>query len=102
MSKKELFPTVNPLFSEIRELIEQSLQQVAVTVNSAMSRLYWQVGKRINEEVLNLERADYGEQIVQTLSAQLTAEYGREIVATLWRQLSDKYGTSFSEKTYVE
>ncbi|MCY7421763.1 MAG: PDDEXK nuclease domain-containing protein [Chitinophagaceae bacterium] len=108
MSKKEFFPTVNPLFKEIRELIEQSRQQVAVTVNSAMSMLYWQVGKRINEEVLNLERADYGEQIVQTLSAQLTTEFGKgfskrnlfnmlrfaevfpekEIVYTLCKQLS--------------
>ncbi len=39
--------------------------------------LYWNIGKRIREDVLKNKRADYGEQIVSALSAQLTAEYGR-------------------------
>ncbi len=38
--------------------------------------LYWQVGKRINDEVLNNERAEYGKQVVETLSVKLTEEYG--------------------------
>lgn len=38
--------------------------------------LYWRMGKRIREEVLGLERADYGEQIVATLSRQLVARKG--------------------------
>lgn len=111
MSKKEFFPAKflpEDLFSEIRLLIEQNRQELAVTVNSVMTRLYWQIGKRINEEILQKQRAEYGKQIVQTLSAQLTNEYGRgwsdkqlrhclrfaeifsdgEIVSTLWRQLS--------------
>lgn len=64
-------------FNEIKCLIEKSRQQVSVAVNSAMSLLYWQIGKRINEKVLNNERAVYGEQIVQSLSAQLIIEYGK-------------------------
>lgn len=83
MSKKELLPSSNPLVSEVRELIEQSRQHLAVTVNSAMSMLYWQIGKRINDEVDGKDRSDL---------------YGKEIVATLWRQLSEEYGTAFSEK----
>jgi predicted nuclease of restriction endonuclease-like (RecB) superfamily len=39
--------------------------------------LYWQIGKRINEEVLKNQRAEYGEKIIQSLSAQLTEEYGK-------------------------
>ena len=39
--------------------------------------LYWNVGRRIRQEVLGEERAAYGEQIVNALSRQLTAEYGR-------------------------
>ena len=70
------------IFSEIKALIEQSRQQVAVTVNAAMTMLYWQIGKRINEEVLKEKRA----------------EYGKQIVATLGRQLAEEYGSSFSEK----
>ena len=66
----------NVLLGEVRELIEQSRQQVAVTVNATMTLLYWQVGKRINDEVLKEKRAEYGKQIVVTLARQLTAEYG--------------------------
>ena len=58
-------------------LIEQARQQAARTVNSAMVGLYWQNGKRIREDMLHEQRAEYGEQIVQTVSAQLTLEYGR-------------------------
>lgn len=65
------------LFSELSHLIEQSRHQVAMYANSTLTILFWQVGKRINEEVLQNERADYGKQIVPTLSAQLETHYGR-------------------------
>jgi predicted nuclease of restriction endonuclease-like (RecB) superfamily len=65
------------LLSDLRALIEQAREQVARTVNSAMVGLYWSIGKRIREDILHEQRAEYGEQIVQTVSAQLTAEYGR-------------------------
>ena len=42
-----------------------------------MSIMCWQVGKRINDDVLNNKRVKYGKQIVSTLSAQLTKEYGK-------------------------
>jgi predicted nuclease of restriction endonuclease-like (RecB) superfamily len=49
---------------------------VAVAVNSAITMLYWQIGKRINEEVLQNQRAEYGKEIVATLARQLSEEYG--------------------------
>ncbi|MEN5054510.1 DUF1016 N-terminal domain-containing protein [Sphingobacterium kitahiroshimense] len=58
----------NPLFISIKELIEDSKQQVAVTVNAEITLLYWKVGKRINVEVLGNERAEYGKQGVATIS----------------------------------
>ena len=68
----------NPrFFSEIKSLIEQSRRQVAVTVNATMTMLYWEVGKRIREEVLHDQRAEYGRQIVESLAGQLTLEYGK-------------------------
>jgi hypothetical protein len=33
------------LFSSIRELVEQSKQQIATSVNATMTLLYWQIGK---------------------------------------------------------
>ena len=65
------------LIDEIRELINQSRQQVAVSVNSAMSLLYWRIGKRINEEILENKRAEYGKEIVAKLSLRLEMEYGK-------------------------
>lgn len=65
------------LYTEVTQLIEQSKQNVAVAVNAEITLLYWNVGKRINNEVLNNERAEYGKKIVQSLSAQLTLQYGK-------------------------
>ena len=67
----------NVLVSEIKSLIEQSKQQVSVAVNATITMLYWQIGKRIKFEILKNNRADYGEKIVQSLSAQLELEYGK-------------------------
>lgn len=65
------------LVNELSRLIESSKQQVAVAVNSSLTLLFWQIGKRINEEILQNQRADYGKQIVHSLSVQLEANYGR-------------------------
>lgn len=65
-----------PLANEIKELIEHSRNNVAIAVNSEITMLYWNVGRRINLEILKEKRAEYGKQIVATLSAQLTLEYG--------------------------
>lgn len=64
-----------PLANEIKKLIEQSRQNVAIAVNSELTMLYWNIGRRINIEILKEKRAEYGKQIVYTLSAQLTQEY---------------------------
>jgi hypothetical protein len=53
----------NPLFVSIKGLIEESKQQVAIAVNATMTALYWKVGKRINDEVLGNERAEYGKKL---------------------------------------
>ena len=96
------------LLSEVSALIEQAKSTVVTQANSAMTLLFWKIGRRVNEEVLQNKRADYGKQIVVTLARQLAEKYGRnfeeknlrrmlqfaeqfqedEIVATLSRQLS--------------
>lgn len=78
----ELLKPNQPLLSDIKMLIEESKQQVAVTVNATMSMLYWNIGHKINEEI----------------EKNNEDSYGKKIVATLWRQLTIEYGDSFSEK----
>ncbi|MBX3626351.1 MAG: DUF1016 family protein [Rhizobacter sp.] len=76
MSGKSVEPTPQ-LLGDIRQLIEQSRQQLASTVNSALTLLYWHIGQRIRTEVLQGQRGGYGERIVSALARQLEAEYGR-------------------------
>lgn len=60
-----------------KKLIEETRLKVSQTLASNVTALYWKIGKRIQEEVLQNQRADYGQQIVATLSRQLMNEYGR-------------------------
>lgn len=71
-----VFPN-EKLFIELSKLIEQSRHQVAMQANSTLTILFWQVGKRINDDILQNQRAEYGKQILPTLSAQLKKLYGR-------------------------
>ncbi|MCL2413641.1 MAG: PDDEXK nuclease domain-containing protein [Bacteroidales bacterium] len=101
-------PVKDNLFVDIKTLIEQSKQQIAVAINSTMTMLYWQIGSRIKTDILQNKRAEYGKTILKLLSVHLTEQYGRgwsekhlrhclriaetfpdiQIVSTLWRQLS--------------
>lgn len=106
----------NELFSDVKKMIDSAKQKVATEVNSTMSALYWEIGNRINLDLLKNERAEYGKQTVSTLASQLQSEYGinsfseknlrrmmqfanvfpnRKIVATLLRQFSWSHFTLF-------
>ena len=96
------------LLEDIRRMIEETRSAVAVTVNVGLTLLHWRIGERVSEEILKGDRAEYGKQILATLSQELSVEYGRgfnysaltrmvsfveafpqkEIVATLSQQLS--------------
>ena len=96
------------LLDELSMLIEQSQFHVALQVNHSLTILFWSIGVRVNQIILQNKRADYGKQIVVTLSRQLAEKYGRnfeeknlrrilqfaqqfkdeQIVFTLSRQLS--------------
>lgn len=49
---------------------------MAATVNSELTMMYWHIGERINRDVLGNQRAEYGKQIVSTVSTQLQEEFG--------------------------
>ncbi|MDR1720706.1 MAG: DUF1016 N-terminal domain-containing protein [Dysgonamonadaceae bacterium] len=56
------------LLSDLQQLIENSRQFVAVQVNSVLTMLFWNVGKRNNDDILQNRRADYGKKIVSLLA----------------------------------
>ena len=77
-----LMTTNEVLMSDVRTLIENAKSRVARVVNSEMTMLYWNIGKRIKDEILQDERAEYGEQVVKSLSTSLAAEYGKGFTYT--------------------
>ena len=65
------------VLTDVRKLILAARSSVARAVNQGLVLLNWEIGNRIRREILNEERAQYGEQIVQTLAARLQQEFGR-------------------------
>lgn len=65
------------LMGDIRMMIDSSRHKAALKVNSQMVLLYWQIGNRIQKEILGYDRAAYGKSVVKSLSKRLTKEYGR-------------------------
>lgn len=92
--------SANTLLGDIRELIEQSRRQLAVAVNSGLTALYWHIGQRIRSEVLQGERAVYGEQVVSTLAGQLEADYGRGFSAKNLRHMV-RFAEAFPDEQIV-
>jgi predicted nuclease of restriction endonuclease-like (RecB) superfamily len=68
------------LTGEIRQMIETARQQVAQVVNAGLTLLHWQVGRRIHKEVLREKRAEYGAEIVSTLSRQLSWSHFKQLI----------------------
>lgn len=66
------------LLGDLRKIIDSARSHVAATANYELTMMYWNIGTRINSDVLNNERAEYGQQIVSTLSTQLTELYGKD------------------------
>ena len=75
-------PTMDTLLQELRTLIDETRFKVAAAVNASLTMLYWRIGKRINADVLQEERAAYGETLIVDLSHQLAEEYGRGFPGT--------------------
>ena len=69
--------SVSQLVLDLGRMIELARQQVAQTANAALTTLYWQLGKRVQTQILASQRAEYGAQIVAALGRQLESRYGR-------------------------
>ncbi|HIJ89141.1 MAG TPA: DUF1016 domain-containing protein [Desulfuromonadales bacterium] len=64
------------ILADLRELIHSARLRVATSANAEQTLLYWRLGKRIAFEKLTDGRAEYGKQILATLSQELVAEFG--------------------------
>ena len=67
----------NLFYQSIRQIILESRQKIAQTINFAMVETYWLVGKYIVEEEQNgKHRAEYGKEQIKELAKKLTQEFG--------------------------
>ncbi len=66
---------IQTLISDLLQIVEQCRSRVALNVNAELTMMYWHIGERINRDVLGNQRAEYGQQIVSTVSAQLQEEF---------------------------
>ncbi|MCT1523871.1 PDDEXK nuclease domain-containing protein [Sphingobacterium hotanense] len=98
--KKSEISEEQVLFNELSRLIEQSQLQIVIKVNSALTMLFWHIGYRINQNILQNKRADYGKQIVVTLSRQLTEKYGRNFEEKNLRRML-QFAEQFSDEQIV-
>ena len=70
--------TYSVLINTIGEVLEQGKRSVLQTVNHAIVQTYWAIGKHIVEfEQAGNEKAEYGSDMLNRLSNDLTARYGK-------------------------
>ena len=68
---------MNQLVSEIRQIISQSRESAARSINHALALMYWHIGRVIvQDEQQGQQRAAYGKALIKNLSSQLVAEFG--------------------------
>ena len=100
LKTKNIVISEQGLLQELSQLIEQSQKQIISQANSNLTLLFWHIGNRINEDILKNKRADYGKQIVVTMSRELTKKYGRNFEEKNLRRML-QFAEQFSDKSIV-
>jgi hypothetical protein len=75
---KELDKSYQVLIAQIGDLLRLGRQKAIQSVNTILVQTYWEIGKYIVEfEQNGNERAEYGTQLFERLSKDLTQAYGK-------------------------
>jgi predicted nuclease of restriction endonuclease-like (RecB) superfamily len=88
MTKMTTIPeNYNSIRTGIVELLKVARSTAARNVNSIMTAVYWDIGRRIVRfEQGGEHRAEYGNQLIEQLSGDLTRQFGRGFGrANLWQ-----------------
>ncbi len=80
------------VLDEITELLQSTRRTSARTVNTIMTAVYWEIGRRVVEyEQSGRSRAAYGEKLLERLSTDLGARFGRGFGLINLRQMRRFY-----------
>jgi len=74
---------IDSVYSRIKTFIERARLNVIRTVNTEMVRAYWLIGRELVEEQQHgKERAEYGEELIETIADRLQGEFDRGFTPT--------------------
>lgn len=92
---------VETIMADLRRIIDEARRSVAVAANQELTMTNWHIGERINRDVLGYERAEYGKQIIATVSGQLQNLYGQKgfDVKSIYRYM--QFATLFPKEQIV-
>ncbi len=80
------------LFDRVVVILNQARANVVRSVNSNMVLAYWLIGREIIEEAqAGEERAEYGKQVIEKLSGQLTNTFGKGFSAASLKRFRQFY-----------
>lgn len=77
MKENNELENINPVFENIKNLVNKSKDKIYSAINREMISLYWNIGKIILEIQDGDERATYGDEVLKKLSIKLTEEFGK-------------------------
>lgn len=78
MDKQSIFNSEKTFISDVVGIVRQGRDSAYSAVNVSMLDTYWNIGRRIVlEEQGGEQRAEYGAQLLRTLSKALTGEFGK-------------------------
>ena len=77
LNDKQFILSTNILITDISTLINKAQLRVVREYNFVHVELCWLIGRRINKEILQFKRAQYGDQIINRIGTHLTTQYGR-------------------------
>jgi len=72
----------NTVFSTIRLILSKAREKAYKAVNFSMVEAYWNIGRIIVEAQGGVEKANYGQALMNNLSLELTQEFGKGFTVT--------------------
>ena len=90
------------LLDELNQIIQSGRNNILLSVNSTITLVYWQVGLRIQKEILNGDRAAYGKQVTQIMGklhpGRLTLAQAEEVLKVLVHHIDHPVAKGPQEK----
>jgi predicted nuclease of restriction endonuclease-like (RecB) superfamily len=91
-------PEGKNLFDRVVSILEQARSNVVRAVNNNMVIAYWLIGREVVQQIQGGdERAEYGKQVIEQLSAELNNKYARGFSTTNLRYFRTFY-TAYSDR----